>query len=191
MRGGAELSAMAEMRPGARKHEGEERGSARKLTAIMLKRSAARGEVRCGRNGEADLWRPEEEDDGEDGATGLPASRRLVETKRKARRFFWKHRRGEGWTRAAATASHGDGAVRGVRERDPGEEGEREGVREAEASVWPRWGPPTASGEAGGGRRVLARGKHALGVLLARWRRRLAAPVSWAGLLATGLPGCR
>ena len=40
-------------------------GSARKLTAITLKRSAARGEVRCGRNGEADLRRPEEEDDGE------------------------------------------------------------------------------------------------------------------------------
>ena len=36
-------------------------------------------------------------------------------------------------------------------------------------------------------RRVCAHGEHALGVLLARWRRRLAAPVSWAS--ADGPPG--
>ena len=35
------------------------------------------------------------------GDAGPPASRELVETKRKARRFLWKHRRGEGWTLAA------------------------------------------------------------------------------------------
>ena len=38
---------------------------------------------------------------GRDDAAVHPASRELVETKRKARRFFWKHRRGEGLTLAA------------------------------------------------------------------------------------------
>ena len=42
-----------------------------------------------------------DEDGGDGVASGHPASRALVETKRKARRFFWKHRRGEGWTMAA------------------------------------------------------------------------------------------
>ena len=45
---GSELSAMAEMRLGAREREGEEMGSARKLTAITLKRSAARGRSGAG-----------------------------------------------------------------------------------------------------------------------------------------------
>ena len=55
MRGGAELSAMAEMRPGAREREGEEMGSARKLTADPTAGSASSGKARCSRNVAGDL----------------------------------------------------------------------------------------------------------------------------------------
>ena len=63
-----------------------------------------------------------------------PASRELVETKRKARRFFWKHRRGEGWALAAVELVGALGcswSVAGGRESRGGigTEGEREGFQ--------------------------------------------------------------
>ena len=64
---------------------------------------------------------PEEEEDVGDGAPRLPASHGLVETKKKARRFFWRHRRGEGWPVAAANG--GDGGVRPGERESEGEEG--------------------------------------------------------------------
>ena len=112
MRGGAELSAMAEMRPGAREREGEERGSARKLAAITLKRSAAWEEVRCGRNGEADLRRPEEEDDGEGVTAGLPASLGTVRGRSGSRRFFWTAQGRDATAVGAVVVSGVDGSAR-------------------------------------------------------------------------------
>ena len=67
---------------------------------------------------------PEEEEDVGDGAPGLPASHGLVETKKKVRRFFWRHRRGEGWPVAAANSVGGDGCARHERERETEEGGE-------------------------------------------------------------------
>ena len=61
---------------------------------------------------------PEEEEDVGDGAPRLPASQGLVEMKKKARRFFWRHRRGEGWPVAAANSVGGDGCTRHERERE-------------------------------------------------------------------------
>ena len=62
---------------------------------------------------------------------------------------------------AAAAAIGGDELAR---MRGKGEiQGRRESERECErsgGSAWHRRGPPAASGEAGGGRRVLARGGH-------------------------------
>ena len=72
---------------------------------------------------------PEEEEDVGDGAPRLPASHGLVETKKKARRFFWRHRRGEGWPVAAANSVGGDGCARHERERET-EEGESSGESE-------------------------------------------------------------
>ena len=69
---------------------------------------------------------PEEEEDVGDGAPGLPASHGLVETKKRGRRFFWRHRRGEGWSVAAANSVGGDGCARHERERET-EEGEELG----------------------------------------------------------------
>ena len=63
------------------------------------------------------------------GDAGLPASRELVGTKRKVRRFFWRHRRGEGWPVAAANSVGGDGCARHERERET-EEGESSGESE-------------------------------------------------------------
>jgi hypothetical protein len=67
---------------------------------------------------------PEEEEDVGDGAPRLPASHGLVETKKEARRFFWRHRRGEGWPVAAANSVGGDGCARHERERETEEGGE-------------------------------------------------------------------
>ena len=70
----------------------------------------------------------EVEDDGDSGDAGLPASRELVETKRKARRFLWKHRRGEGWTLAAVELVGALGCSWSIaRERA---EGDRDGGRD-------------------------------------------------------------
>ena len=62
------------------------------------------------------------------GDAGLPASRELVETKKKVRRFFWRHRRGEGWPVAAANSVGGDGCARHERERETEED--RDGGKE-------------------------------------------------------------
>ena len=66
---------------------------------------------------------------GGDDATLRLASRGLVETKRKARRFFWKHRRGEGWTLAAVELVGALGCSWSiVRERES--RGDRDGGRD-------------------------------------------------------------
>ena len=83
----------------------------------------------------------------------------------------------------AAAAAIGSDEI--SRMRGKGEiQGRRESERECErsgGSAWRRREPPAASGEAGGGRRVLARVGHMRAVLLAGGRRRLASPVGWAG----------
>ena len=78
---------------------------------------------------------PEEEEGVGDGAPRLPASHGLVETKKKARRFFWRHRRGEGWPVAAANSVGGDGCARHERERET-EEGESSGESETPKLWW-------------------------------------------------------
>ena len=85
-----------------------------------------------------------------------PASRELVETKRKAWRFLWKHGRGEGWTLAAVELVGALGCswsiVREREQRGIGTEGE---IRESErvrGAAWRLQGVVEASREAGGGR---------------------------------------
>ena len=87
------------------------------------------------------------------GDVGLPASRELVETKRKVRRFFWKHRRGEGWTLAAVELVGALGCSWSIaREREQrgiGTEGE---IRESERVRGGRVASPGSSGGKQGGR---------------------------------------
>ena len=131
---------------------------------------------------------PEEEEDVGDGAPGLPASHGLVETKKKVRRFFWRHRRGEGWSVAAANSVGGDGCARHERERETEEwesSGESEGVRGG------RVASPGSSGGKQGGRRWPKQGgggrgawPRAPGACPSSWQRRKAtgeARVGWAG----------
>ena len=89
MRGGAELSTIAEMHPRAREREGGERVSARRLTAGLAATTA-----RCSA-GSGRLWsrrivggdpRPKVEDDGLSKVATRLASRGLVERKRESRR---------------------------------------------------------------------------------------------------------
>ena len=95
MHGRAELSAMAEMHPGARKHEGEEMGPARKLTAIMSKRSAARG-----RSGV--------------GGTATPISD-VRRKKTTAGMVLWGFRRHVGWWRRRGRRGGSSGSIEEAR----------------------------------------------------------------------------
>ena len=133
---------------------------------------------------------PEEEEDVGDGAPRLPASHGLVETKKKARRFFWRHRRGEGWPVAAANSVGGDGCARHERERET-EEGESSGESEGRsgrrvASSGASLGRPGRKqevAEQGGGG---ARGGVAVSVLLAEEEEDKGEEVGWAGQMELG-----
>ena len=102
----------------------------RGLTENTQGRSVDSGAVRCGRNGEADLRRPEEEDDGEGVTAGLPASLGAVRGRSGSRRFFWTAQGRDATAVGAVVVSGVDGSVRLRKgERAEGRRGcrEREG----------------------------------------------------------------
>lgn len=138
------------------------------------------GQKRAGRRRRS--RRQEVEDELDEDVRGPPTGRGSVRQSRKKWRSFWARRRGVGEAVAAVVASGGDEPVRvGERERSRGGDehgGEREGV---EGSAWLLRGRPGRSGK------QEVAGVRGRALLLARWRRRLAAPVSWAG--ADGSPG--
>ena len=92
------------------------------LTENMQGRSVVSGAVRCGRNGEADLQRPEEEDDGEGVTAGLPASLGVVRGRSGSRRFFWTAQGRDATAVGAVVVSGVDGSAR-LREGERAEEG--------------------------------------------------------------------
>ena len=120
------------------------------------------------------------------GDAGLPASRELVGTKRKARRFLWKHRRGEGWILAAVELFGALGCSWSiVRERAEGIGTEGE-IRESERVRGGRVASPGSSGGKQGGRRWPKQGGGGRGA----WPRAPGAcPSSWQGRKATGGSG--
>ena len=107
-------------------------------------------------------------------------------------RSWWASWGSEGGPVAERLVDGGDGSCRArerERSRGEGEDGGESGgavgaIQTALAGL--SAAPRKLAGRRWHGR-VCAHGEHALGVLLARWRRRLEAPVSWAS--ADGPPG--
>ena len=101
MAGGEKLSAAVGDGARGRERRGRAQERQRRLTADPFEAETRPGMVRSRRIERRRVPVAEEGNGVVGGDAGLPASRELVGTKRKARRFLWKHRRGEGWTLAA------------------------------------------------------------------------------------------